>query len=289
MLSILLINDNKIVSRLLQLSSKKSGFDIEESGVFSPQKEFYNLVFVDSDKYTEALLQKIKENLTYDKLVLISTAQVKKPDGFELVLEKPFLPTDFSALIERNFILDENINNIQEEKKQEKKEKEIDQLPDEDEIDIDLELENFDDEELLEESSTEDLAQMIGEIDDFDEKAENKKKEELSIEDKEFFEEEDDLKINDELLETKDKGENPLPNINDEIEEMEKNENTKTEENTKNQETKKEDTKSENKNNTNITDIQEIIKQKLEEILTPELIKSTLKDMKITISFEDKK
>jgi len=356
MLSILLINDNKIVSRLLQLSSKKSGFDIEENGVFSPEKDFYNLIFVDSDKYSDELLQNIKENLTYDKLVFIGTAQVKKPEGFELVLEKPFLPTDFTALIEKNFIVEEetiNHDDIEENNKDE----DIDDLLEEEEIDLDSELDDLD----LDDSSTEDLAQMVNDIDNLDENEKDKKdeeKEENTEDTKEIVEEElleedeiDDLGIDEDLLETDEEDlqedeETKLPDIDDELEDIDQEQEDSIDDTTttpdeieenqedelKNDEEKSsdhdfetidkgamkqlleptEETKDklstdinqnideENNQNDESQDvisekedistekIENIIKNKIEEILTPELIKSALKDMKITISFEDK-
>jgi len=374
MLSILLINDNKIVSRLLQLSSKKSGFDIEESGIFSPQKDFYNLIFVDSDKYSDELIKKIKENLTYDKLVFIGTAQVKKPEGFELILEKPFLPTDFTSLVEKNFILDSQQSDKNEEKIETKEEEEdienIDSLLDE-EFDLDDDLEN---------STTEDLAQMVDEIDNIDnENKDNKendnieddnlddleedmeidKEEKNSENDDELFDDEFDeneLGIDEELLQEDEEDiekeeETPLPDIDDEIEDEileeksssdndKKDEIENTNESQKNkiediqeeeneldkidrvtmkqllepktkennikeeieeieetEEVEENNTIEENKSSQNIednnfnineTNLEDIIKEKLQEILTPDLIKSALKDMKITISFEDK-
>jgi len=214
MLSILLINDNKIVSRLLQLSSKKSGFDIEESGVFSPSKDSYNLVFIDSDKYSEELMDKIKENLTYDKLVFIGTAQVKKPEEFELVLEKPFLPTDFISLVEKNFIVenkeaeeiidfdkDEDIGSIEEETSDE-------------ELKLDENLDELD-------NSVENLAQMVDEIDEVDsDKDDLEGEEELDLD----IEELEEFDLNEELLsddEEKSKeeveDEEELPDIEEEI------------------------------------------------------------------------
>ncbi len=237
MLSILLINDNKIVSRLLQLSSKKSGFDIEESGVFAPQKEAYNLIFVDSDKYSDELLEKIKENLTYDKLVFIGTAQVKKPDGFELVLEKPFLPTDFTSLVEKNFI-------VKKEEDEEKKsidfddmDDEVDELLKDDDLEDNLEL-DIDDSAMLD-NSVENLAQMVDEIDEIDsnnnqeevekEKEEDNQKEKeesLDLDTNSDISMDDELNIDEELFDEESNNESEeeveeesLPDIDEEIEE----------------------------------------------------------------------
>ena len=230
MISILLINDNKIVSRLLQLSSKKSGFMIEESGVLAPQKEFYNLIFVDSDKYSDELLAQIKDSLTYDKLVFIGTAQAKVPEGFELVLEKPFLPTDFTNLVEKNFILEDN--NIDEDKSS--KDEDFDNFDN-----IDLDNEEFD-----VDNSIEDIAKMVDSIEDIEEKVEQDKKEQKEVEDMEKDEESlPDIEMDKEDLEIEDEEE--LPDIDEEFDIDEINEVDSKEENSNEQnDDKQEDIKS---------------------------------------------
>jgi len=101
--SILLINDNKIVSRLLQLSSKKHNYTLEEINDYTAGESAYNVVFIDSEKYDEDALHSLKETLTFDKLGFIGDKTNSKPDGFDFVLEKPFLPTDFVKLMHENF------------------------------------------------------------------------------------------------------------------------------------------------------------------------------------------
>ena len=101
--SILLINDNKIVSRLLQLSSQKHNYTLEEINDYTPAESAYNVIFIDSDKYSEDALQGLKETLTFDKLGFIGDKTNPKPDGFDFALEKPFLPTDFVKLMHENF------------------------------------------------------------------------------------------------------------------------------------------------------------------------------------------
>jgi uncharacterized membrane protein len=101
--SILLINGNKIVSRLLQLSSEKHGYDLEIGETFNPSESSYNVVFVDSDQYSEELSAQIKEKLKFDKLGYIGAKHSELPAGFDLLLEKPFLPTDFITLMDANF------------------------------------------------------------------------------------------------------------------------------------------------------------------------------------------
>lgn len=101
--SILLVNDNKIVSRLLQLSSQKHDYNLEEINDYTASESAYNVIFIDSEKYDEDALQALKETLTFDKLGFIGDKTTAKPNGFDFMLEKPFLPTDFVNLMNENF------------------------------------------------------------------------------------------------------------------------------------------------------------------------------------------
>ena len=101
--TILLINDNKIVSRLLQLSSQKHDYKLEEINDYTAGAGAYNVVFVDSEKYDAEAFEALKDTLTFDKLGYIGDKANEKPQGFDLILEKPFLPTDFVNLMSENF------------------------------------------------------------------------------------------------------------------------------------------------------------------------------------------
>lgn len=102
--SILLINENKIVSRLLQLSSEKNGYNLEEVTALDSSGDSYDIIFVDSDKYSDALMGQIESKLNYEQLGYIGTKQETAPEGFNLVIEKPFLPTDFVDMIKEQVI-----------------------------------------------------------------------------------------------------------------------------------------------------------------------------------------
>jgi uncharacterized membrane protein len=103
MLSILLINENKIVSRLFQLSSQKHNYELEEVVEYSAKEGSYNAVFVDSKVFDESKLDEFKSTVSFDKLTYLGDKGEVKPDGFDLLLEKPFLPTDFVNLMSENF------------------------------------------------------------------------------------------------------------------------------------------------------------------------------------------
>jgi uncharacterized membrane protein len=144
--TILLINDNKIVSRLLQLSSQKHNYTLEEITDYSASEDAYNVIFIDSEKYDETAWEEFKSTLTYDKLGFIGDKTHPKPDEFDLVLEKPFLPTDFVSLMDENFkVMDPS--QVSDELE------EIEEIEGEDELDLDnleeIELESTIDEEGL--------------------------------------------------------------------------------------------------------------------------------------------
>lgn len=149
--SILLVNDNKIVSRLLQLSSQKHDYNLEEINDYTASESAYNVIFIDSEKYDEDALQALKETLTFDKLGFIGDKTTAKPNGFDFVLEKPFLPTDFVNLMNENFRVmspdDEAVELDAMEELVGGDELDLDSL---DEVDLDSSLETLDEIEEIE-------------------------------------------------------------------------------------------------------------------------------------------
>ena len=327
MLCILLINDNKIVSRLLQLSSKKSGFDMEESGIFSPQKESYNLIFIDSDKYNPELVDKIKTNLTYDKLVFIGTNQVKKPAEFELLLEKPFLPADFTSLIESNFITEskesKDDNNLEDSDDKEFEfneelhsfDDELDSTPeklsqiiddidkeivddvdiDENEMEIDDDLLNFDDEDIEESEIDEELPNIDNELEEDSEENKIDKLEDLleeTVDETTKISDnlEIDIETKEETIVEKEDGDELLSLDEDKLKkviEPELVENVEIVDNNKDIEPFLE-TKKEDEFDNNQKNLEDIVKEQLKEIITANLLKDVLKDMQINITFSSK-
>lgn len=327
MLCILLINDNKIVSRLLQLSSKKSGFDMEESGIFSPQKESYNLIFIDSDKYNPELVDKIKTNLTYDKLVFIGTNQVKKPAEFELLLEKPFLPADFTSLIESNFITEseesKDDNNLEDSDDKEFEfneelhsfDNELDSTPeklsqiiddideeivddldiDENEMEIDDDLLNFDDEDIEESEIDEELPNIDNELEEDSEENKIDKLEDLleeTVDETTKISDnlEIDIETKEETIVEKEDGDELLSLDEDKLKkviEPELVKNVEIVDNNKDIEPFLE-TKKEDELDNNQKNLEDIVKEQLKEIITANLLKDVLKDMQINITFSSK-
>lgn len=101
-MQILLINDNKIVSRLISLTCEKNSIDFEEiQEINNASKNSYDFIFIDSDIYTQELLEEIENKLSFKKLIFIASKGAEIPQSIEVVLEKPFLPTDFLELIQK--------------------------------------------------------------------------------------------------------------------------------------------------------------------------------------------
>jgi len=146
--SILLINDNKIVSRLLQLSSEKNGYNLEEITALDSSGDSYDVIFIDSDRYSDDLLREIESKLKYGKLGYIGVKQETTPEGFDIVIEKPFLPTDFVDIIKEQVIGSTTVS--KEEGFDEDENLEVQSLDLDDEADVlleedSLDLESFDD------------------------------------------------------------------------------------------------------------------------------------------------
>ncbi len=102
MASIFLVNDNKIVSRLLQLSAQKHGYMLEEKSAPEPSRDHYDIVLIDSDKYTPEIVDELRSRITFNKIGYIGVKHEEVPPEFDLHLDKPFLPSDFVTLIEEN-------------------------------------------------------------------------------------------------------------------------------------------------------------------------------------------
>ncbi len=206
MLSILLINDNKIVSRLLKLSSQKHNYDLEEIADYNPKKDAYNILFVDNGSYDSASLISLISRVTFDKVAFIADKGEVKPEEFDLLLEKPFLPTDFVNIMNENFkvvdsseIKDEEIDADIEELE----ELDLDAL---DEIDLDETLVTTNESEQLEDEiisdepieTNEQIADVLADIDELDDlKLDESQDIPISVEENESIKQPEEKKIED--------------------------------------------------------------------------------------------
>ncbi|MPO46339.1 highly acidic protein [Campylobacter jejuni] len=94
-MKILLLNENPVVSRLVSLSAKKMSYDFEELNAYSENLGNYDVIVVDSD--TPAPLKILKEKC--DRLIFLAPRNQNVEDIDAQILQKPFLPTDFLNLL----------------------------------------------------------------------------------------------------------------------------------------------------------------------------------------------
>ncbi len=99
---LLLINNNPAVSRLLKLSVEKAGYEMDEFEEYGlvPLKS-YDIIMIDNELYEENELLALKEQTHCDYCIYVCQRGSEKPDIANVTLEKPFLPTDFLALLEK--------------------------------------------------------------------------------------------------------------------------------------------------------------------------------------------
>ncbi len=93
-MKILLLNENPMVSRLINLSAKKMSYEVTETASYSEELGTYDTIIVDSD--TEADLKALKEKC---KQLIFLTPRDKDCEVDAKILHKPFLPTDFLNLL----------------------------------------------------------------------------------------------------------------------------------------------------------------------------------------------
>ena len=101
MMKVALINKNPAVSRLITLSLNKIGTEYSEfedlNGFDDAQFDF---IIIDSDVDSSELA-------TDKKVMYLASRGESKPEFATLMLEKPFLPTEFISVFEQNIPKDE--------------------------------------------------------------------------------------------------------------------------------------------------------------------------------------
>jgi uncharacterized membrane protein len=100
-MQILLINVNPVVSRLFILCAREVNVKLDEVSRMSAVKDKqYDMVFVDESAYE----QNISELLTGFKNIkkIFISYDSESMTGFDLTIEKPFLPSDIIELFESN-------------------------------------------------------------------------------------------------------------------------------------------------------------------------------------------
>ncbi len=88
---LLLLNTNPAVSRLIKLSTDKVGYELDEFDDYGlvPLVQ-YDVILVDNEVYEEEALEGVKETSECNYVVYIGQRGTQKPQGVNVLLEKPF-------------------------------------------------------------------------------------------------------------------------------------------------------------------------------------------------------
>jgi len=97
-MTILLINDNPLVSRLLALCARDNVVLEEVKGVHNIDHKSYDIVFIDERSYVGEVL-KLSEIIHIGKKILLSSVNVEIND-FDMTIQKPFLPSQIIEIFD---------------------------------------------------------------------------------------------------------------------------------------------------------------------------------------------
>lgn len=101
-MKILLFNDNPVVRKLVALSAQKTKDDL--SVVWSVDEiegNEYDLLIMDDALYSDETFESLNDKINVKSTLLMATRGNGVPEGFEHVINKPFLPTDLVDLLVR--------------------------------------------------------------------------------------------------------------------------------------------------------------------------------------------
>ncbi len=106
-MQVLLINQNATIERLVKLSSGKQGYGLALANSISEVANgSYDFVIIDSDLYSEVEFGVLRQKFNAAKTILIVSKGAARPNGFDIYIEKPFLPTE---LLDAFYLLEQNI------------------------------------------------------------------------------------------------------------------------------------------------------------------------------------
>jgi len=114
---ILLINSNPVVSRLLALCTRDQDIILEEvETIISLKRHSYDIVFVDDERYQNEVLA-LDTHVSASKKVLFSNEK-SDINIFDLIIQKPFLPSQITEVLENIDVEDVKDVEPQTEEKQ---------------------------------------------------------------------------------------------------------------------------------------------------------------------------
>jgi uncharacterized membrane protein len=101
-MNILLVNNDEAVTRLVKLSTEKTGDSLDvAASVNDVEEKSYDLLILDNTLYSRELLEYLNDRIVYAHSMLITTRESQEIGLFEKQLYKPFLPTELLLMLHK--------------------------------------------------------------------------------------------------------------------------------------------------------------------------------------------
>ena len=99
-MNILLVNNDAIVTKLVKLSTQKTGDRLDvATSIDEIRDENYDLLILDGSLFSRDFLEALNDKVIYAHSIFITTRESGETDLFEKHLFKPFLPTELLFLL----------------------------------------------------------------------------------------------------------------------------------------------------------------------------------------------
>ncbi|WP_345976599.1 hypothetical protein [Sulfurimonas sp. HSL3-7] len=99
-MNILLVNNDAIVTKLVKLSTQKTGDRLDTATSIDEIREgSYDLLILDGNLFSRDFLERLNDKIIYAHSLIITTRESEDTDLFEKHLYKPFLPTELLLML----------------------------------------------------------------------------------------------------------------------------------------------------------------------------------------------
>jgi len=99
-MNILLVNTDAVVTKLVTLSTQKTGDRLDvATSLESIREENYDLLILDGGLFSRDFLEQINDKVLYAHSIFITTRESQEETLFEKLLYKPFLPTELLLML----------------------------------------------------------------------------------------------------------------------------------------------------------------------------------------------
>ena len=99
-MNILLVNTDAVVTKLVTLSTQKTGDRLDvATSIENIREESYDLLILDGGLFSRDFLEQINDKVLYAHSIFITTRESQEEDLFEKLLYKPFLPTELLLML----------------------------------------------------------------------------------------------------------------------------------------------------------------------------------------------